>query len=265
MAQDRSCTRRVHPVSQLLTPPRRPEDLRIACRRDVGAALDILPALFAMGFQYGEPVLDYPPNHEVVDPFREPTFAVDLSFAGPADMLLTTTRPPLDNYGDERKTIRQSFTDLEKERLHPIWRRYFARCSRSEVNLQPEFCALLKPPRDTRRHMRFYEAEGAAYKQLSNGNGWAKPPDELKRCTAAFLLRLDEAWPGGPGFIGAFGMDSTCTTIWAYRLGRDFKHLLEAPGFVVAEIELTDIPTRPTNLRWACDCKIEVLLHERFG
>jgi hypothetical protein len=131
--------------------------------------------------------------------------------------------------------------------------------------MQPEICSLLRPPYDTRRQMRFYESEGAAYRELNSGTGagWRKPPAE--RLTAAFLLRLDEAWPGGPGFIGAWGMDSTCTAVWAYRLGRDLSHLLETPGFVMAELETSEIPVRPTNLLWANDWGVKILVHQPIG
>jgi hypothetical protein len=257
--------RRVHPFSSFLKPPRRPQDLRIACQRDVHAAREIMAALLEMGFKYGEPILNCPPNYVVEDPYAEPTHPVELSFVQRGDLLLSTTRPPLDD--NDRKSLRESFTDLEQERLLPIWRRYFHTCSRLHVVMQPEICSLLRAPFDTRRQMKFYESEGAAYRELSSvtGAGWRKPPAEVERCTAAFLLRLDEAWPGGPGFIGAWGMDSTCTAVWAYRLGRDLRHLLEAPGFVMAELEISEIPVRPTNMFWANDWGVKVLVHQRLG
>ena len=59
-------------------------------------------------------------------------------------------------------------------------------------------------------------------------------------------------------------MDGTSTLVWAYRLGRDLSHLLEEPGFVLVEMTPDKrIPARPTDLRWACGWKIEVLVRHQ--
>ena len=58
-------------------------------------------------------------------------------------------------------------------------------------------------------------------------------------------------------------MDGTATQVWAYRLARDHAELLAEPGFVVAELANPGIPDRPTDLRWALDWGVEVILREQ--
>ena len=76
----------------------------------------------------------------------------------------------------------------------------------------------------------------------------------------AVLLRVEEAWPGGPGLLGTFGMDGITSLLWAYRLGRDRCDLLARPGFVMADLQIGTIPERPTDLRWCEDWTIQVIL-----
>jgi hypothetical protein len=258
--------RRVHTVSSFQTPTRG-RALRVSSRRDVGAAMDILPALMKQGFEYGEPILDWPPEEEEMNRYTAPLFEADYAFAQPGDLLLQTTRPPLndDEQGD-RKRVRPSFTDLE-DKLFKVWRNYIARAARSYIELNLDYHKSLSPPFANRRHMKFFEAEGAPYKELNDcaGSGWRKPDSHLERRTAVFFLRQDEAWEGGPGLIGAWGMDGTATAVWAYRLGRDFSGLLATPGFVVAEMVNTGIPARPTNMLWAAGWEISIMLHEKLS
>jgi hypothetical protein len=254
----------IHPVSGFLTPKR---ELLISARRDVGAAMDILPALMRLGYRYGEPILDHPPEEQAANRFNEPLFQADISFLEAGDLLLQTTRPPLDDHehGD-RKRVRRSFTDIEG-RLFNLWDHFLERSARSHIFLHERLHASLRPPYESRRQMKFRESQGAPYKELNDcgGSGWCKTDEETERRTAVFLLRHDEAWEGGPGLVSAFGLDSTATAVWAYRLGRDWSHLLVTPGFVVAEMVNTGIPERPTNMIWANNWEITVMLHEKWN
>ena len=218
-----------------------------------------------LGFRSGEPILDCPPLSPAANALAEPLHRVDLAFVAPGDVLLQTTRPPLDDAQQGgRKQVRRSFTDLE-DKLACVWRRYFAHCSRQQVLLDRRLHALLAAPWDDRRQITFRESEGAPYRSLNNcvGSGARGTIAAEERRSAVFFLRLEEAWPGGPGLIAAFGMDGTTTSVWGYRLGRDLAHLLREPGFVMAEITNGGRPERPVDLRWANDWPIEVLLHER--
>ena len=189
-------------------------------------------------------------------------FPVDLSFVGPDDLLLHTTRPPKDDAAQgSRKQVELAHTDLE-QRLFDAWDRYLDTCSRLHVTLNRRLAGAFEPGFESRRSMSFRERTGAPYKDLNALYGGAKrePCGRGENRTAAFLLRLGHAWKGGPGLLGVFGMDGVSTLVWAYRLARDFQHLLHEPGFVMAELTAGEIPRRATNMLWAKDWQVEVML-----
>jgi hypothetical protein len=244
--------------------PERP--LKIHQRRDLGAAFELLPVLLQVGYEFGESILNFPPQappQGSVARGEVQLQEVDLSFVRPGDLLLQTTRPPLDDLAQgARKRVQLGYTDLER-RLFERWRHYLRVCSRSHVTLAERVCAELKPGYENRGDIRFREAMTAPYKELNprDGTGWGRP--ESDRLTAAFLLRVDHIWENGPGLLAAFGMDGTSTLVWTYRLGRDLSGLLSNTGFIMAEMESTPIPTRPTDLRWANSWKIDILAHAK--
>lgn len=259
--QTASSVRRVHPVSLFLTPKR--DLVPLAARRDQHAALEVVPVLMRLGFEYGEPILDYPPKHPPPAPVRRADLhPVEMPFVADGDFLLQTTRPPMhDRFADVRKRIRQSYTDLE-EHMFDVWEEYLSWASRDRVLLHERLHHLLEPPHDSKRRITFREAQGAPYLELSDCAGGRIRTDEAtERRTALFMLRKEQAWPGGPGLIAAFGMDATSTAVWCYRLGRDLSHLLEKPGFVLAEATNPGTPERPTNMLCARKWKIEILIH----
>ena len=257
--------RRIHPVSLFLTPKH--SAVPLAARRDQHAALEIVPALLRRGYEYGEPILDYPPKIPPPPPVRNrDLYAVDMSFVSSGDLLLQTTRPPMhDRFTTKRKRIRQSYTDLE-DHMFDVWEAYMAWNSRSRVLLHERLHHLLEPPHEGKRQITFREAQGAPYFELADCFGGKEETDEAtEHRTAVFLLRKEEAWPGGPGLIGAFGMDATSTAVWCYRLGRDLSDLLDKPGFVLAEMTNPGTPERPTNMLCARKWNIEILLHHAEG
>jgi hypothetical protein len=239
--------------------------LKIHQRRDLAAAIELLRALLQMGFEMGEPILNFPPlTPPDPDGSEPPLHPVDLSFVEPQDVLLQTTRPPLNDLLEgPRKRVERGFTDVEAW-LFRLWEQYFAHCTRSEIQLLKRLHGLLRGADRDCRGMRFKEASGAPYHRLNDcvGSGWHAPGQREMR-TAAFLLHVEEAWEGGPGLIGAFGLDGTSSLIWAYRLGHDLADLLREPGFVIAEMVIKKVPERPTDLRWASDLKVEILCHQQ--
>ncbi|MGD9968153.1 MAG: hypothetical protein AB7T59_16660 [Hyphomonadaceae bacterium] len=256
-----SPVRRVHPVSLFLTP--KSGLVPLAARRDQHAALDIIPALMRLGFEYGEPILDYPPEEPPPEPVRpDDLYKVEMPFVTAHDVLLQTTRPPMHDRVDEsRKRIQQSYTDLES-RMFDVWEDYMAWTSRGRVLLHERLHRSLQPPHDSKRQMAFRQTQGAPYLDLGDWTGapLKRTDESTERRTAVFLLRKNEAWPGGPGLIAAFGMDGTATAVWCYRLGRDLSHLLQNTGFVLAEMTNPGLQHRPTNMLCARNWKIEILL-----
>lgn len=261
---------KVYPVTLFLTPKRPP--LKLSQLRDVHCALEIVPALMRKGFEYGDRILDHPPKKPPPDPVKaEDLYPVDLSFLSRHAYLLYTTRPPLhDRDAGElgpRKFMRRSYTQLE-DRTFRVWERYFSWLDRADMRLHPRLHELLVPPYENRRHLTFREGQGAPYYELSDGNNprSERTIERTERRTAAFLLREEEAWSGGPGLIAAFGMDSVATAVWCYRLGRDLNHLLDRPGFVMAELTHPgSFQERPTDMRCSMDWKVEILFHHVDG
>jgi hypothetical protein len=231
----------------------------------MGAVVEIVQALRARGFEYGEPVLNMPPEALPESLCRdEDLYKIDLSFARPGDLLLQMTRPPLSDQDEgDRKKVLRGYTNVEKA-LFNAWEEVFEVCSRKHVKLAAPIWAKLAQGFRDRKDIEFYESQAAPYKELNalDGKGWHPLKADSDR-TAAFLLYVKEAWRGGPGFLGAFGMDGTSTLVWAYRLARDFAHLLLVPGFTFVEIECGEIPQRATDLTWAEDWHIEIIAEYR--
>lgn len=247
-------------------------DLNVDQRRDLGAVIELLPALQQLGWSYGEPILNTPPPDlrelvrtaarkglEEQDLAIEP-LPMDLAFLRPGDLILQTTRPPLDDQGEgNRKKVQRGYTQLEQILLE-VWRPYFHKCARLHVRLQQAFATELAKGFRNRRIMQFRERTLAEYSSVGSGRQKEHP----KNRTAAFLLRKNEIWPGGPDLIGAFGMDGTVTQGWAFRLAHDFPDLMKEPGFFLVEIEVKKMPERPLDLRWADDWSFEIALAHRF-
>jgi hypothetical protein len=251
----------VHPFFYYLPRKQPNRGLKPPQTRDVVAEQEVLAALLERGFQYGEPILNFPPPenpNRLVE--EEELYPIDISFLNPGDFLLTLTRPPIHDvvHGD-RKMIEAGNTDLER-RIFEAWSPYLEIVARSHIKLHPNIHSEVRSGFENRRDMTFRQKHGGFYGGLNalDGRGPRQPPNS--RRTAAFLLRTEELPGGGPGLINPFGMDAIMTLVWAYRLRRDFAYLLERPGFVMVEMESAPIPARPTNLRFALDWKIEPVI-----
>lgn len=232
-------------------------------RRDFCATCDLLPVLYRQGYSQGEPIFQPPLEPPRAKPPAEP-YPLDISFVRPGDLLVQNTRPPMNDMDEgPRKKIEPAYTDLEK-RTFELVEPFISYCSRTHVELNERVCRDLRPGYEDRREMKFLQNSNyGPYSGLNarDGKGWHKPADGKR--TPLFLLRLDEAWKGGPGFLCAFGMDGCATQLWSYLLARKFPHLLSRPGFTIAEMVIGSMHERITDLRWSMDWKIELVLeHE---
>ena len=118
--------------------PRRVDrPLKVFQQRDLAAAMELLPALSRMGYGYGEPILNFPPETPPVAGQRgQAPHPVDLAFVEPGDLILQTTRPPMhDEEEGDRKRVERADTDLERWLFH-LWGQYLDRCARSHVRLR---------------------------------------------------------------------------------------------------------------------------------
>jgi len=258
---------RVHPVTYPVARKGKERMPRFFARRDGTASSELFFSLYQLGFAQGEPIFQQPP----VDPPQEPVafeqlYKVDLSFVRRGDLILQTTRPPM-NDKDEgpRRQVEPAYTDLEYFTFE-AWKPYVEYIARTHVCLGREVQGLVRQGSLDRREMSFRQKGwGAPYNRLNalDGKGWHKYGGAPR--TALFLLRLEEAWAKGPGYLCAWGVDGCTTLVWCYRLARDpaLQHLIARPGFVMAELELGSLSERTTDMRFCMDWKIEILVqHE---
>lgn len=259
------------PFSFLTDPPDSSRIRRGQAVRDGLAMIEVIGTVSKLGYVYGGQVFNHPgarvlaPNGPAA--FETPVLHKVPLQAGRGDVILTVTRlvthPDIEAL--DRCYSRCADTDLELV-LAEHWARYFRRLTRTMVKLAPHLHAELKPGFEDRRDIVFYQvmrkaserangAGAALYRQLSRKRyrGDAR--------TAAFLLRHEEIWPGGPDYIGLFGMTSLASGAWARIVCQRMPDLLMAPGFVMAELRPGDAPEHNGSLEYADGWGAEVILH----
>lgn len=249
-------TPRIHPVRYYQSPRDSTRPLRLVQTRDDLAALELLPALVPGRYAYGEPLLMRPPTGR-----RGRPRSVDLSLLRAGDRLLMNSRPPLDDddWGEPRRVPRAR-NNLE-ELIFAAVRPYFRRITRSQTRIADDLRRTLPPGFETRAFITYQSRNGPWYSAVNalDGQGFRKP-EASRYVTAAFLLHLPKIGPGLPGLLLAFGMDGLATLAWCSILARREAHLLDHEGFVMAELEAREVPDDATDLRFARDWKVEVVL-----
>ncbi len=209
--------------------------------RDGDAALEMADILSDLGYHYGELLINHPRNGNYSDKNYEQLFSPD-------DLLLMTTRPPLDDHQDNsRRKIDRSGSSIE-EKVFSTLRHYFRYCSRSQVTLTDSLLARFPASVDNRfrQTMKFKNYSLASY---------AGPGDN----TAFFLVHIRQCWPGGPGLLCAFGMGGPETLIWAHLLRSrpDLRALVTSREFVLAEAEDRKI-RRAHSLQFTDDWSLHI-------
>jgi hypothetical protein len=76
-----------------------------------------------------------------------------------------------------------------------------------------------------------------------------------------YLLRAHELWPGGPAYLGFFGLDSTAALAGASVIRARHADLLLEEGFSMLEIA-GPVPGRVGDTRWAGGWESRVILRE---
>ena len=163
----------------------------------------------------------------------------------------------------ERKKVHRAWTDLE-QRVLDAWEEMLNEISRSYVSLAPRVRRRLRKGYESRKAITFREREGAPYREWNARDGQGFRRQERSHRTAAFLLRLDELWPDGPGYVGMFGMDGTISLVWAHLLRRKFSYLLEKPGFTMVELSGAPLPERASRLDFCEAWEVDIAAHEVF-
>ena len=248
-----------HPF--LYPPPRTPDDpIQIVPARDSEANGELRAAVQNLGYRPGTTVLNLPPeqrSYRLLPPAEQRV--VELPFLGPNDILLCTTRPPLSDFIiNERKKVEPSGSTLEAMIFRHYFR-YFDRCSRSSIKFTEQAMACLPQGKKNRAVMGFYQL-GCAYSGLGETEKHLFAPGRLRGSTAAFLLSVDELWPGGPGFKAAWGLNAIATLVWNFLLRDRYSALLEHKGLTVVEMKTSEVPPRPNTYSWSRDWDVTPLM-----
>lgn len=217
--------------------------------RDGDAALQVTDVLYEFGYQYGGLLLN--PQGHSTSPLH-----VDDSFLGSGDLLLVTTRPPMNDSEDRSRGggLKRSYTSLEQKIFHYL-ERYFARCSRLEVNLTPAVASKL-PKELARKQAIVFRQYGRAMCISHTG----PKREERAGTTVLYMTFTEEAWPGGPGLLTLFGMGGPETLIWSHLLRTKFRHLVCCRSFVMVEMTEPDIAGSQVNLCFADSWETRILL-----
>jgi hypothetical protein len=226
--------------------PRRGRNLLVTLNVDQTALLNLCGALQPLGYRIGQIHLNYPP-------YPKTQLALGFSPArfSASDLILTGTRLELYPKLDCRKVVLMTGMPMER-RIASAWAEVLQSSERLLVVLQKHVARYLEKGYENRNNIEFNERIGAQYSGLDR----AKP---RVRATAAFLLRKRELWPGGPGYLGFFGMDSTVGVAWSHLLRHRHADLLESDGFVMAELS-GKAPGPVENLDWALEWESKIIL-----
>jgi hypothetical protein len=229
--------------------------------RDGIAFLELYAALAPHGWAYAESVIMLPDDRRGLKE-GYPEFR-------PSDLIVLTTRPPLDDEATHapRKLIMRNHGPLEREIFDTVARKYFAFCSRKVVKLTPHAQSHLAPGADRERWSEVEYFENHQTGQKIDGHGappvrrhWAaivkshkiRPdfharPAADRPSTAAYLVR-DRLPSLGCDVLVSFGMDGDCTLIWNHLIRSQHPEWTLRRGFVMAELILparAPDPARP--------------------
>jgi hypothetical protein len=231
--------------------PRRGRHPRVGFHVDSTALVNVGAALLRQGYDLGDVHLNYPPRP------GEPEDALEVALDqfGPDDLIMTATRLELEPTLDCRKVVMMGRTPIERL-IEAAWGRVLRRSERLQVVLQPEAARHFTPGFENRRNIEFNEREGAFYTGFPADVGFQS---SKLRATAAYLLRKRALWPGGPGYLGFFGMDSTTALAFSQLLRHRYAELLQTEGFFMVELS-GPLPGRVSDLRWALDWTSEIIL-----
>lgn len=232
--------------------------------RDMGACYEVLGSFTDRGIaRMGEPILNMPPRFVPPEPvtLRE-RLKLNLSFVAATGLILALTRPPIsDPKHADRKKIEWGLTDLEWQILE-AFEEYLSVSARSHTKLTARAAAMLPETHRNHRDLTFSQKPRARCLSFSQGHG--RRTTAKGSWTGAFILRREELWQDGPGFLGIFSMDAISTLAWAWLLRHRFPFLLDEPGFSYFKLHTKALPERPTNNLWANDWHAEpVIVHSR--
>ena len=233
-------------------PLRSGEEPNISKIRDGAAFTEVTVPLAKHGYEYGRFIFNPPFNPRRSGELGKEHF----HFIRPDDLVVLTTRPPLDDlrHGD-KKLVRQSRTHLEKQ-IFAECRKYFAVCARSHVRLTEAVAAKFK-----QADLVFHSYKSARLKYFQRLDA-LRPKNVSKKSELAigFFLRAKAIPEYGCGLLASFGMGGRETLIWNRIVRTRFPEWVNRCAFIVAEMNLARTPATPATLDFVDHVKVKILL-----
>lgn len=236
------------------TPVRPGEEPKPSRIRDGAAFGELVAPLGRLNYEYGHIIFNPPFDAAKDVKLGHEHFA----FVEPEDLLVLTTRPPLDDsrHGD-KKHVQESGSHLE-EQLFAECRKYLEVCARSHVRLTAAVAKDFE-----RADLVFHQHKGArlkSYARLGAFRNILVPKDV--NVTIGFFLRTKSIPVYGCGLLACFGMGGWETLIMNRIVRTRFPDWLDRPSFVVAELSIASVPSKLVTLEFVDQIAVKILLEQ---
>jgi len=193
----------------------RPLETQINKVRDGLATEHLAFSLYEAGFSYGGAIINVPKRVLDRPDYREcEATPVPLT---PDDLILLTTRPPLDDRPPMKRVIERSGEPIEKD-VFAALRPVLMTCTRTSIELGQENGLLSVEPQW--RSVGFDEHQGG---RISAGGPYRSQTGD-DRLTVAYLISIPPT-ETFPRIVAAFGAGGTETLVFAWLLRRQINHL----------------------------------------
>ncbi len=229
--------------------PLRPHQLR-----DESVVVELYDQLKRSGLDYGGVFLNWTYPRLTEDTSLDEFARLNL---GEQDVLLLTTRPPMDDEFGEKHPLGKTNSELEIAIFKVLRRECFNTCKRTRISLCDHLKGAMQPGFERRFSARFYST--GAYAPYMERDPIAKRSLRSDK-SAGYLVHVPLG-QGRPHLLAVFGMNGPMSLLWAYRLGRmrELAWAIKAPSLLMAEISVTNIiPDRPTTFGFCDQWKVDI-------
>ena len=234
------------------TNPPREGHPRLHHSRDGAAFDELIDPLYFRGYRHGTFIHNYPFHRQPARKFK---------FLQPGDLVVTTTRPPLDDIlkkdDKDRRHIDRSEDALEKA-IHADLRRFFNHVSRYGIILSPEMAALLPPEYASLAKINFH-TRGKATILNTELNARTKSAPKGFNAIGIFV-HLDKVNGFPCGLIASFSMGGYENLLWNRIVRLRYQRWFERPSFALALLNLPDEPPQPLTPMLADGARAKVLI-----
>ncbi|HOX59688.1 MAG TPA: hypothetical protein P5205_09360 [Candidatus Paceibacterota bacterium] len=236
------------------TNPPREGKPRLHHSRDGAAFDELIDPLYAEGYRHGTFIHNYP---------RHRLSARHFTFLEPGDLVVSTTRPPLDDVlGKDKdwRRIERSDDHLEKA-IHKDLRRFFKHLCRYFVTLKPETANLLPPEFSLMACTNFHtKGKGTiASTQITVGERDRTKKGPKGFNAVGFFLHLPQITGYKCGLIASFSMGGYENLLWNRIVRLKFRKWFHRPVFAFALLNLPDEPPQPLTPELADKATVKVL------